>query len=259
MKFWNERINIVIFFQNNNGIRMSYKDIILPDNIKKEIEISQKLQFTQNSLVGNYNDLKKAYLNARLMEIIFSGGRVLFENNESLIECRHEMIRTMTNVIFSAKILIEHTRNTMKKYKSLGHNDIYEYNNNLVKSSFLEDPLSNFMETLRNYVTHVGPIPINVRSIPPQAPYLLPMYFYAFDEKKLMKWSGLKEKLHKNNEKVNDKEKNEERKREFSVKYLKNRRENLDILNEIEEYVKKVINHQNELIYFIGRKFSQNA
>lgn len=240
---------------NDGEFRMLAKDLILPESIKKEFELIGRIQFVHQGLFINHIEFCKSYHQSRLTEIKFSGGRVIYSNNEPLIDARRDMVRTMTNVIFSAKILIEHTRNTMKKYTKLGHKDISDYNEMLVEKNFLNDPLSNFMEILRNHVTHVGLIPITVEKDFYWFPYFYPNYVYNFDKNTLMEWEGL-QVGQLGSKDISKAKIGERRKKLCAIQYLESSENQIEISMALKMYIEKLNDHQNSILNMISDKFS---
>jgi hypothetical protein len=112
-------------------------------------------KFSFNIFVGNLNELRKVLViieNPKMLSKIMSD-----KNRETLGESVHmELMRHLHNFLAGAKSLIEHTRVFLKQhYDGTNIKSVLEQK---VKNEFSEDPLSRFIQDLRNYMLHKGPL-----------------------------------------------------------------------------------------------------
>ncbi|MBR9972690.1 hypothetical protein [Magnetospirillum sulfuroxidans] len=207
--------------------------------IESVIKIEQNRQSIHKAVLDNFYEFKKMILISEKREWECFGGDLLMNNNESLIYSRWNFQRAMNNVIYSAKMLVEHTRNGMREYERNGEHEIVNFNKKMVEDNFSKDPLSKFIESLRNYISHVAIIPIGVKM------YKYHPYSYEFDVynrryihhfvgAKLMEWKDMKG---------------------LAAEYIRNNNNYPQVFNSISLYIQKLNSHQNDIVDFIDKKF----
>lgn len=113
----------------------------------------QSHQFSYNIFKGNYDELKKALKVAEMPLVL--NKMMCDANRESLGKPFHmELNRYFHNYLAAAKSLIDHTRVFMNQYY-VDTNFKAQFDDK-IKSEFADDPLSRFIQDLRNYMLHKG-------------------------------------------------------------------------------------------------------
>jgi hypothetical protein len=100
--------------------------------------------------LGNYGELTRTLASAQDPQ----AWPYLWDpkHRDRVVRFNREIARVLHNYVTSVKSLVEHTRNFMRaKYK--GTEFLKEYQDRIDRD-FKEDPLSQFLEDLRNYVLH---------------------------------------------------------------------------------------------------------
>ncbi len=100
--------------------------------------------------IGNHGDLKRALKRARDPQV----WPHLWDERHRyrLVKFNREIARLLHNYVAAAKSLVEHTRNHMKaRYAGTDFRNEYQAR---INADFKYDPLSQFLEDLRNYMLH---------------------------------------------------------------------------------------------------------
>jgi hypothetical protein len=100
--------------------------------------------------LGNYGELKKALAQGqdpRVWPYLWDP-----KHRDRVVQYNREIARLLHNYVTAVKSLVEHTRNFMRA-KYAGKVFLKEYQDRIDKD-FKHDPLSQFLEDLRNYVLH---------------------------------------------------------------------------------------------------------
>lgn len=126
----------------------------------QHINRTYKRSFTLNIFLINTIELLQ--LSDRIKDSNEGLDYMMADNREEGNQVHREMTRLVHNFVASAKTLVEHTRNFMKEHYS--DTSVYEKYCNQIKINFVNEPITKFIEDLRNYMLHNG--------LPPTQMYL---------------------------------------------------------------------------------------
>ena len=105
--------------------------------------------FSLNIFVGNLQELKKC---CKLIETPEVGLRLM--SSEHSVQAHRESMRLFHNFLASAKSLVDHTRVFVED--AYAGTQVQASYKQRVANTFSTDPLSKFVQDLRNYMVHKG-------------------------------------------------------------------------------------------------------
>ncbi len=121
----------------------------------KGYEVSNRLDWLDYCLFifeENYKVLDEYSNSTQGVDVAFE----MFKDHDYSSSIHGHFVRHLHNYLVSSKSLVEHTRISMRSwYKGTSLLKVYE---DEVKRIFLDDPLTSFIEALRNYCVHKSPI-----------------------------------------------------------------------------------------------------
>jgi hypothetical protein len=136
---------------------------------------------------GNLNELREGLTLIENPKLAIQLWKV--ENREHNVQAHRDITRLLHNFLAGAKTLIDHSRVFVNNYyKQLSFAALYQEK---VKSTFTGDPLSAFIQYLRNYILHKGPLPTSMSlTIKPNEPLDHAIYLDVDKLKEWKKWSS---------------------------------------------------------------------
>lgn len=166
-----------------------------PSAIMEMIEDSDALKINKrlNLLDMNFFVFERNYQDLKLTISTFTNSehtRLLFNAEESETILRH-VVRMLHNFVAAAKSLVDHTRSVIREgYRGT---EFYDEYNNQIKIRFSNNPLTAFIEGLRNYALHYSfphcGVNVRVELDPTSGEYSEVVHFFM-EKETLLRWSG---------------------------------------------------------------------
>jgi hypothetical protein len=186
----------------------------------KGVEVSNRLDWLDYCLFifeENYKALNEYTNSTQGADAAFE----MFKDHAYSSSVHGHFVRHLHNYLVSSKSLVEHTRISMRSwYKDMPLLRIYEEE---VKKIFVGDPLTAFIEELRNYCVHKSPIGILTQhELAGEGPYNSTF----IHKKSLLDWGSLPK---------------------LAKEYLNKFDEDIPIMDPISEYTDKVVSFRKWL------------
>ena len=121
----------------------------------KGFEVSKRLDWLDYGLfifTENYKELESYSTSTEKPETAID----MMKDKDYSTLVQGQLVRHLHNFLVASKSLVEHTRSSMREwYKNTELLKAYEHK---IKEEFVDDPLTSFIESLRNYCVHKSPL-----------------------------------------------------------------------------------------------------
>jgi hypothetical protein len=151
----------------NDFYRLDKNELLIRLNEKlrqtKGFEVNERLQWLDYCLFifkENHKSLELFSQQAGRQSVAIE----MFGSEDYTSEVQGNFARHLHNFLVSSQSLVEHTRRLMRKWY-VDTEMLVKYQD-AVNKNFINDPLSQFIEALRNYCTHRSPVGIIIKTFP---------------------------------------------------------------------------------------------